>query len=210
MKGHQMCFAKTKKQTDNQDQSLTKSSKSTHLTPMHEGDAFGDHWRISCRIGSIGLILWTSPARGYCWGRRPEVLHQRPLDVTLRIELHWIQEDASGKLWAEGPLAPSGVLSLRIHWLMNESLHLMIPDRTMSAESQQRPQVLMEMEATIERATWGWKRRPCRAKAWCDITSGRLTGGDMCHHMIGSVWSSWECRIIVMPSWLYTLCEQGG
>jgi hypothetical protein len=42
MKGRRACIAKTKKQNDNQDQSLTKSSKSTHLTPMREGDAFGN------------------------------------------------------------------------------------------------------------------------------------------------------------------------
>jgi hypothetical protein len=40
LKGRRACIAKAKKQTDNQDQSLTKSSKSTHLTPMHEGDTF--------------------------------------------------------------------------------------------------------------------------------------------------------------------------
>jgi hypothetical protein len=47
LKGRRACIAKTKKQTVNQDQSLTKSSKSTHLTPMHEVDTFGDLGRIS-------------------------------------------------------------------------------------------------------------------------------------------------------------------
>jgi hypothetical protein len=55
-KGRRACIAKTKKQTDNQDQSPTKNSKSTQLTPMRKGDAFGDLQRISRRIGSLELI----------------------------------------------------------------------------------------------------------------------------------------------------------
>jgi hypothetical protein len=37
---HRMRIAKTKKQTDDQDQSPAKSYESTHLTPMREGNAF--------------------------------------------------------------------------------------------------------------------------------------------------------------------------
>jgi hypothetical protein len=29
-----------------------------------------------------------------CWGCGLEASHRRPPDVTIRIELHWIQEDA--------------------------------------------------------------------------------------------------------------------
>jgi hypothetical protein len=56
LKGHRTCIAETKQQTDNQDQPMTKRSKSTHLTPMREGGAFGDLQRITRRTGSLGLV----------------------------------------------------------------------------------------------------------------------------------------------------------
>jgi hypothetical protein len=47
----------TKKQNDDRDPFPTKSSKTTHLTPMREGDACGDLCKIRHMIGSLGLIL---------------------------------------------------------------------------------------------------------------------------------------------------------
>jgi hypothetical protein len=73
------------------------------------------------------------------------------------------------------------------HWLTNKPLHLMISDTTTSTRPQQRPQVFVGMEATVERVTRGRKRRPWRIEAQCSITGRRLIRGDTCHHMIGPI-----------------------
>jgi hypothetical protein len=46
----------TKKQNDDRDPFPAKSSKTTHLTPLYEDDAFRDLHKISHRTGSLGLI----------------------------------------------------------------------------------------------------------------------------------------------------------
>jgi hypothetical protein len=54
--GHHMYVATAEEQSGDQSLSLTKCFQSTHLTPMHKGDTFGDLCKIVHRIGSLGLI----------------------------------------------------------------------------------------------------------------------------------------------------------
>jgi hypothetical protein len=68
----------------------TPTPKCHNQTPMHEGDAFRDLHKTSHRIGSLGLIPRTSPARGYCWGRGPEATHRRTHGITTCIKLRRI------------------------------------------------------------------------------------------------------------------------
>jgi hypothetical protein len=57
LEGHRENIDITKRQNDDRAPFLVKSSKTTHLTPTREGDAFGDLHKINRRTGSLGLIL---------------------------------------------------------------------------------------------------------------------------------------------------------
>jgi hypothetical protein len=56
LEGHWEDIDVTKKQNNERALFLAKSSKTTHLTPMCEGDAFGDLHKINLRTDSLGLI----------------------------------------------------------------------------------------------------------------------------------------------------------
>jgi hypothetical protein len=63
----------------------------------------------------------------------------------------------------------------------------MIADRTMSTGSEWRRQTFVEMEAVVEQAAQGRKRRPQRAGDRGSMTDGGLIARDMCRPVIGSV-----------------------
>jgi hypothetical protein len=56
LEGHREDMDITKKQNDDRDPFRAKSSKTTDLTPTHEGGAFGDHCKKNCRTSSLWLI----------------------------------------------------------------------------------------------------------------------------------------------------------
>jgi hypothetical protein len=56
LEGHQEDIDITKKQNGDQAPFLAKSSKTTHLTPTFEGNAFEDLRKINRRTDSLGLI----------------------------------------------------------------------------------------------------------------------------------------------------------
>jgi hypothetical protein len=57
---------------------------------------------MSQRIGKLGLILLTSPMRGYCWGCKLEALHRKAPSFTTHINLCQNQGDAGLKTGADG------------------------------------------------------------------------------------------------------------
>jgi hypothetical protein len=63
----------------------------------------------------------------------------------------------------------------------------MVSDRMMSTRSEWRCQAFMEMEAIVEQAAQGWKRRPQRDGDRGSMMVRGLIVKDMCHHVLGSV-----------------------
>jgi hypothetical protein len=63
----------------------------------------------------------------------------------------------------------------------------MVPNRTMSTESEWRHQAFVETKAIIEQVARGQKRRPHWARDQGSMIDRGLAAKDMCHHVIGSV-----------------------
>jgi hypothetical protein len=56
----------------------------------------------------------------------------------------------------------------------------------------------VEMEAVVEHAAQGRKRRPQHAGDWGSMTDRGLITKGTCRHVIGSMYSSQECEMTVM------------
>jgi hypothetical protein len=82
---------------------------------------------------------------------------------------------------------PSGTINLCMHQPTNKPSYLMIVGRMTSTGSERRCQAFVEMEAIIEQAAKGWKRRPQPAGDRGSMTDGGLIAKDTCRHVISSV-----------------------